>query len=106
VTDELTDKEIETDYELNTGLVIVRRFENLDPMTMPAVLVVNHAPFCWGSSATAAAHNAWMLEEVAQMAMNTLALNPTANRLGDVLRDKHFLRKHGSDAYYGQKKPH
>ena len=70
---------------------------------MPAVLVAGHAPFCWGSSAAEAAHVAWMLEEVAQMAFATFALDPAAQPLPEALRDKHFLRKHGASAYYGQK---
>ncbi len=103
VTDFLKQEEIENDYEWNTGQAIVRRFAGLDPLSMPAVLVAGHAPFCWGSSAAEAAHFAWMLEEVAQMAMATLAINPQAQPLTDVLRDKHFLRKHGASAHYGQK---
>ena len=102
VTDNLTAEEIQHDYELNTGMVIVRRMRDIDPMMMPAVLVAGHAPFCWGASATEAAHNAWMLEEVAQMALATVALNPSAKPLDSVLLDKHFLRKHGTNAYYGQ----
>jgi L-ribulose-5-phosphate 4-epimerase len=103
VTDNLTVAEIQNDYELNTGLVIVRRMRDIDPMMMPAVLVAGHAPFCWGASAAEAAHNAWMLEEVAQMALATVALNPSVKPLDVVLLDKHFLRKHGTNAYYGQK---
>lgn len=103
VTDVLKREEIETDYEWNTGQAIVRRFAGVDPRSMPAVLVAGHAPFCWGSSAAEASHVAWMLEEVAQMAFSTLAINPEAQPLSDVLRDKHFLRKHGASAYYGQK---
>jgi len=102
VTDGLTAEEIQKDYELNTGLVIVRRIGEIDPMMMPAVLVAGHAPFCWGASAADAAHNAWMLEEVAQMALATVALNPGVKPLDPVLVDKHFLRKHGANAYYGQ----
>ena len=104
VTGLLKPEEIETDYEWNTGQAIVRRFAGVHPLSMPAVLVVGHAPFCWGSSAAEAAHVAWMLEEVAQMAFATLALNPEAAPLVDLLRDKHFLRKHGASVYYGQKK--
>ena len=103
VTDNLTVEEIQNDYELNTGMVIVRRMRDIDPMMMPAVLVAGHAPFCWGASAAEAAHNAWMLEEVAQMALATVVLNPSVNPLDPVLLDKHFLRKHGRNAYYGQK---
>lgn len=103
VTDNLTAEEVQNDYELNTGMVIVRRMRDIDPMMMPAVLVAGHAPFCWGASAAEAAHNAWMLEEVAQMALATVALNPSVKPLDPVLLDKHFLRKHGASAYYGQK---
>ena len=103
VTGLLKREEIETDYEWNTGQAIVRRFVGVHPLSMPAVLVLGHAPFCWGRSAAEAAHVAWMLEEVAQMAFATLALNPEAAPLVDLLRDKHFLRKHGASAYYGQK---
>jgi len=104
VTAALKAEEIETEYEWNTGQAIVRRFEGIDPLSMPAVLIAGHAPFCWGISPRDAAHTAWMLEEVAQMAYSSIVLNPEVQPLSDVLRDKHFLRKHGSDAYYGQKK--
>lgn len=104
VTEALKTEEIESEYEWNTGQAIIRRFEEIDPLSMPGVLVAGHAPFCWGSSPRVAAHTAWMLEEVARMAIATVTLNPAVQPLSDVLRDKHFLRKHGSDAYYGQKK--
>jgi L-ribulose-5-phosphate 4-epimerase len=104
VTDELKREEIESDYEWNTGQAIVRRFAGIDPLAMRAVLVAGHAPFSWGTSAADAAHVVWMLEEVAQMAFSTLTIHPEAQPLSDVLRDKHFLRKHGASAYYGQKK--
>jgi L-ribulose-5-phosphate 4-epimerase len=103
VTAPLRPDEIETDYELNTGHAIVRTLDARDPLTMPAVLVAGHAPFCWGKSSARAAHIAWILEEVAQMAYASLTINPDAAALSDVLRDKHFLRKHGPAAYYGQK---
>jgi len=103
VTEVLKSEEIENDYEWNTGQAIVRRLSAVGPLSMPAVLVAGHAPFCWGSSAAEAAHVAWMLEEVAQMAFATLALDPAAQPLPEALRDKHFLRKHGASAYYGQK---
>lgn len=95
--------EIETDYELNTGHAIVRALDTLKPLAMPAVLVAGHAPFCWGSSPAEAAHMAWILEEVAQMAYASLVINSGLSPLADELRDKHFLRKHGPAAYYGQK---
>ena len=103
VTEPLKSEEIEADYEWNTGQAIIRRLDGANPLSMPAVLVASHAPFCWGTSAAEAAHIAWMLEEVAEMAFATLGLNPAAQPLPDVLRDKHFLRKHGASAYYGQK---
>ena len=104
VTAVLKAEEIETEYEWNTGEAIIRRFAEMDPLSMPSVLVSGHAPFCWGISPRDAAHTAWMLEEVAQMAYSSIVLNPAVQPLSDVLRDKHFLRKHGSEAYYGQKK--
>ena len=104
VTAELADDEINKDYELNTGVAILRRMEGIDPSMMPAALVAGHAPFCWGASPLDAAHNAWMLEEVARMALATIALNPGAKPLSRTLIDKHFLRKHGATAYYGQKR--
>ena len=98
----LSDEEIRGDYELNTGLAIVRRFKGIDPMAMPAVLVAGHAPFAWGKDAAGAAYNAVVLEEVAELAWRTLVLNATAPAIPQQMLDKHFLRKHGPDAYYGQ----
>lgn len=103
VTSHMPDEEILSEYELNTGNAIIRRFENLDPLETPAVLVAGHAPFCWGISPADAAHTAAVVEEVAHMAFVTFSINPEAMPLSDTLRDKHFLRKHGSTAYYGQK---
>lgn len=103
ITAALKTDEIETEYEWNTGQAIVRRLAGMEPLSMPAVLVAGHAPFCWGTTPAEAAHTAWMLEEVAHMAAAALALNPTVKPLPDALRDKHFLRKHGASAYYGQK---
>ncbi len=94
--------EIESKYEWNTGTVIAERFENLDPLAMPAVLVSGHAPFCWGASVTEAAHNAAILEELAHMAYLTVTIRADAAAISEALRDKHFLRKHGPAAYYGQ----
>ena len=94
--------EIESEYEWNTGQAILRRFASLDPLSMPAVLVAGHGPFCWGASADDAAHNAIMLEELAHLAYLTLTIRADANAIADALRDKHFLRKHGPNAYYGQ----
>jgi L-ribulose-5-phosphate 4-epimerase len=102
VTEELCDAEIARDYVLNTGRAITRRFAGIDPLAVPAVLVRGHAPFCWGVSAHDAAHNAIVLESVATMARNTLILNPGAQPVSQALLDRHYFRKHGSKATYGQ----
>ena len=99
----LTAEEIRGEYELNTGLAIIRRFEGINPLSMPGVLVAGHAPFAWGRDAAAAAYNAVVLEEVAELAWRTCTLLPTVQPIARELLDKHFLRKHGPDAYYGQK---
>jgi L-ribulose-5-phosphate 4-epimerase len=104
VTRPMTPAEIGSDYELNTGHVIVERFHQLNPLQMPGVLVSGHAPFCWGPTVTEAAYNAAILEEVAWMAMFTCSINAGATPISETLRDKHFLRKHGQNAYYGQSK--
>ena len=104
VTPSLTAEEIASDYERNTGTVICRHFEKLDPDAVPAVLVAGHGPFCWGPTASAAAHNAAILESIARMAYYTLTISADAPLLGATLRDKHFFRKHGKSAYYGQEK--
>jgi len=104
VTKPLTPKAIRSDYEVNTGHAIVRRFVKLDPLHMPGVLVAGHAPFCWGATPTEAAHAAVVIEEIAALAMHTLTANPKARAISKHLHDKHFLRKHGGSAYYGQKK--
>jgi len=101
----MTKEEIESDYELNTGRVIVERFAGLDPLHIPAVLVAGHGPFTWGASVEEAVENALVLEYVARMASETLRVNPAARPIEDVLLDKHFLRKHGPTAYYGQREP-
>lgn len=103
VTAQLTAGEIESDYEANTGLAIIRRMDGRDPLGCPAVLVAGHAPFCWGKSAADAVHTAVIVEELAAMAWQTLAINPAAPPISDSLRDKHYFRKHGSKATYGQK---
>jgi L-ribulose-5-phosphate 4-epimerase len=103
VTSRLTAREIRADYETNTGLVIVRRFAVLDPMQVPAVLVAGHAPFCWGADAAEAAHTAVVLEEVARLALQTLGVNPKAAPISQAMLDKHFFRKHGPGATYGQR---
>lgn len=102
VTDTMTADEIRQDYEANTGLVIVRRFKGIDPMQMPAVLVANHGPFTWGKSPDESVKNAVVLEEVAKMASGTLAVHPEQSPISQHLLDKHYLRKHGKNAYYGQ----
>jgi L-ribulose-5-phosphate 4-epimerase len=104
VTESMADSEIASDYELNTGHVIVRTFKNSDYGAVPAVLVANHGPFCWGPDAESAAHNAAILEGVARMAYFTLRINDEAEPVGQGLHDKHYLRKHGKNAYYGQAK--
>jgi L-ribulose-5-phosphate 4-epimerase len=103
VTRLLTAKEIREDYETNTGHVIIERFRELDPLQMPAVLVAHHAPFVWGRTLDDAVHNAVALEFCAQMASETLRLRPGSKPMPATLLDKHFLRKHGQRAYYGQK---
>jgi len=104
VTARLSPSEIEGDYELETGAAICRTFSELDPLAIPAVLVAGHAPFCWGASAAEAAHHAVILEYVARMACHTLSINAESRPLARELHDKHFLRKHGRNAYYGQVK--
>jgi L-ribulose-5-phosphate 4-epimerase len=96
--------QIENAYEENTGEVIVERFRGLDPMQVPAVLVACHGPFSWGTTAPQAAHNAVILEEIALMAYQTVTLNNAASPISTHLLDKHFLRKHGPSAYYGQER--
>lgn len=100
----LTEDEIRVDYEKNTGEVIVEEFyrRDLDPQALPGVVITGHAPFCWGKSAVDAVHNALVLEEVATMALATRALNP-AIHIAQELSDKHYFRKHGENAYYGQR---
>lgn len=102
VTAPLTDEEIHGDYELNTGKAIVRRFEGIDPLTRPGVLVASHGPFAWGASPAKAAMNAVLLEEIARIATITLGLNPGVQPIGKALHGQHFLRKHGPGARYGQ----
>jgi L-ribulose-5-phosphate 4-epimerase len=99
----LTRSEVEGDYELETGRVIVETFQTIDPLACPGVLVAEHAPFAWGSSAEQAVHNAVVLEEVARMALFTRLLAPQRGPIAQHLLDKHYLRKHGRQAYYGQR---
>jgi L-ribulose-5-phosphate 4-epimerase len=103
-TRRMTDAEINGNYELETGTVIIETFvkNKIDFAQMPAVLVANHGPFTWGKDADTAVHNAVVLEEVAKMAFITLTKNPNAGFMGQTLLDKHYLRKHGANAYYGQ----
>ncbi len=101
----LTREETEGEYESNTGKVIVETFKDIEPSHVPGVLVNNHGPFNWGKDAHEAVHNAVVMEEVAKMAFNTFALTPNVKPISDFLLDRHFLRKHGADAYYGQNKP-
>jgi L-ribulose-5-phosphate 4-epimerase len=104
VTAEMTDQEIAEDYEKNTGHAIVRSLKQTNAVATPGVLVANHGPFAWGPDAGTAAHNAVILEAIARMAFFTLGINPTAQPVGSGLHDKHYLRKHGTNAYYGQAK--
>ena len=98
----LQPEEIDCDYELNTGRLIAETLGSSDPLDMPAVLVCNHGPFCWGTTPEEAVHNAVALEEIARMAFNTVLLGNSAP-VSRQLLDRHFRRKHGSGAYYGQK---
>jgi L-ribulose-5-phosphate 4-epimerase len=102
LTKPLPPAKIRKDYEANTGHAIVRRLAKLDPLRAPAVLVCGHAPFCWGKTPAEAAHIAVIVEEIASMAFQTIAANPKARAISRHLHEKHFLRKHGRDAYYGQ----
>lgn len=101
-TRKMTEAEIKGAYELETGKVIVETFSFLDPMQMPGVLVHGHGPFAWGNDPYNAVHNAVVLEEVAKMAARTCHLNPNVQPIAQSLLDRHYLRKHGANAYYGQ----
>lgn len=98
----LTKEEIEEEYEKNTGLVIIETFKTLNPNYVPGVLCVNHGPFTWGKDAMEAVHNAVVLEEVAKMAYQTESINHHVQHAPDMIKEKHFMRKHGKNAYYGQ----
>jgi L-ribulose-5-phosphate 4-epimerase len=102
VTDVMSDQEIEGAYEKNTGDVIVRALQSSGATSTPGILVANHGPFAWGNDPAAAAHHATILESVARMAYFTTTLNHDAPPIGSSLHDKHYLRKHGNAAYYGQ----
>lgn len=103
-TRRMKQNEIETDYEKQTGTVIVNTFKNraIDPIQIPGVLVNDHGPFTWGTDPLKAVHNSVVLEEVAQMTYHGLMLSSQSSRMDQMLLDKHYLRKHGKDAYYGQ----
>lgn len=103
-TRKMTKHEIEGAYELETGNVIIETFAGKSPAELPGVLVNNHGPFCWGKDAHNAVHNAVVLEEIAKMAYHSLTLQPNVKAIDQELLDKHYLRKHGAKAYYGQDK--
>ena len=102
-TRSLTDNEIAIDYEINTGKIIIERMADIDPLSVPSVLVNSHGPFCWGTDAADAVYNAVSLEEIAKMAFYTVLLGQN-QPVNSSLLDKHFRRKHGKGAYYGQGK--
>jgi L-ribulose-5-phosphate 4-epimerase len=103
-TRRMTQDEIEECYETQTGYVILEAFRTIDPVAVPGVLVNSHGPFSWGQDAHNAVHNAAVLEELAKMAYHTISLNPDVGSISQNLLDRHFLRKHGANAYYGQKR--
>jgi len=103
LTDPMADAEVSGEYETNTGHAVVRALETLSS-DVPGILVANHGPFTWGTNATEAAQNAAILEYIARIAYLTLTINQSAEPIGKTLHDRHFLRKHGANAYYGQKK--
>ena len=102
VTETMKEDEIRSDYELNTGKVIVRRFADLDPVKIPGVLVANHGPFTWGQTPGDAVEAAFVLEQIAAIALGTITIYPNQGQISKPLLDKHYLRKHGKNAYYGQ----
>ena len=102
VTRLLTEEEVLADYEKNTGTIIIERFSGLDPVSMPGVLVAKHAPFCWGKDAADAVRNSLILERVSQMAMGSISLDVNVEDLPGHILEKHYQRKHGPNAYYGQ----
>ena len=99
----MTPDEIQSEYEVNTGTVIIERFEGMEPLHFPGALVASHAPFAWGDSVEKAVENAVVLEYMARLASETLKIEAAVSAMQPELLDKHFLRKHGSGAYYGQK---
>ncbi|MCM1523392.1 MAG: L-ribulose-5-phosphate 4-epimerase [Ruminococcus sp.] len=98
----MTAEEINGEYEKETGTVIIETFKDTDPLTVPAVLVKSHGPFTWGKDAAEAVHNAVVLEEAAFMNYHAMGIEPQINRMQQELLDRHYLRKHGANAYYGQ----
>ena len=102
-TRSLTAAEIQAAYEKNTGLVIAETFQGKDPLAVPGVLVKGHGPFTWGKNAAESVYHAVVHDKVAEMALHTLSLSPAAPRVPQHLLDKHYFRKHGANAYYGQK---
>lgn len=101
-TRELSKEEIDDNYELNTGRVIIETIADKDPMEVPAIVVKNHGPFAWGKTPADSVYNAVVLEKVSEMAYKTMTLNPNTPKVSQDLLDKHYYRKHGSNAYYGQ----
>ena len=101
-TRQMSKEEINGEYEKETGKVIIETFKSIEPITIPAVLVNSHGPFAWGTDAAEAVHNAVVLEEVASMNYRTMTLNQKVANMQQELLDKHYLRKHGENAYYGQ----
>jgi L-ribulose-5-phosphate 4-epimerase len=102
LTSVLTDAEIAAEYEWNTGEAIIRRFSGMDALSAPGVLVTGHGPFAWGATASKAAQHAVLLEEIAAIAYYTVTINSAVEPISRALHDRHFLRKHGTTAYYGQ----
>ncbi|HHU73152.1 MAG TPA: L-ribulose-5-phosphate 4-epimerase [Clostridiales bacterium] len=101
-TRELTAEEIDEAYELNTGKVIIETIGDKDPLEIPGIVVKNHGPFAWGKTPAGSVYNAVVLDKVAEMAYYTMTLNPRVERVSQYLLDKHYFRKHGANAYYGQ----
>jgi L-ribulose-5-phosphate 4-epimerase len=99
----LTKQEVEVEYERNTGKVIIETLDDNNPLHTPGIVVYQHGPFAWGKDAADAVHNAVVLEEVARMAWIARGINPALKPIDDYLMHKHFMRKHGPNAYYGQK---
>ena len=100
----MTKEEIENDYEKNTGLVIIETLKerNINPMDIPGIIIASHGPFAWGKDSRQAVYNAVVLEELSKMAYRTIQINPNIKSVEKYLLDKHYFRKHGKNAYYGQ----